>query len=125
MLKVQRKQCRTCIYHPGQTASRRSIEELENEVRDPYIGFKGHRVCHHSDGACCRGFWDRHKDEFPAGQIAQRLGLVQFVDEDVLSQKEGKTLAAPRGHWPRGKPRHNIPAREWAALRQRLARVLR
>ena len=39
----------------------------------------------HSKGLCCRGFWDAHKDEFPAGQIAQRLCLVQFVTEDTLT----------------------------------------
>ena len=29
--------------------------------------------------ACCRGFWNRHKDEFAVGQVAQRLGLVVEV----------------------------------------------
>ena len=81
MFKVQAKQCATCIY---KATSRLDITELENQVRDPYIGFKGHRVCHHSKDVCCRGFWDRHKDEFAAGQIAQRLGLVEFVDVDTL-----------------------------------------
>ena len=30
-------------------------------------------------GACCRGFWNRHKDQFPLGQVAQRLNAVVFV----------------------------------------------
>jgi hypothetical protein len=46
--------------------------------------FKGHRICHHSKDACCRGFWNRHKNHFTAGQLAQRLNAVEFVDEDVL-----------------------------------------
>jgi len=50
-----------------------------------FVGFRGYRICHHSKGLCCRGFWDAHKDEFPAGQIAQRLRLVQFVTEDTLT----------------------------------------
>ena len=59
------------------------LASLEDQVRDAHIGFKGHRICHHaSDATCCRGFWEAHKDEFPAGQIAQRLGLVEFVDRD-------------------------------------------
>jgi hypothetical protein len=45
--------------------------------------FKGHRICHHSNDVCCRGFWNRHKDHFSAGQLAQRLGAVQFVEVDV------------------------------------------
>lgn len=80
MIKVQRKSCATCIYRKD---SRLDITKLENDVRDEYMGFKGYRVCHHSKDACCRGFWNRHKWEFAAGQIAQRLGLVEFVSEDI------------------------------------------
>src|SRR5476651_1171374 len=78
-LKVQRRQCATCIYRPDTPYA---LAQLEDEVRDPYVGFKGYRICHHSDDACCRGFWNRHKDEFAAGQIAQRLGLVEYVNDD-------------------------------------------
>jgi len=77
--KVQRKACATCIYRKDSTLD---LKALEDAVRDPHIGFKGHRVCHHSDDACCRGFWNRHKDKFKLGQIAQRLKLVEFVDHD-------------------------------------------
>lgn len=79
--KVQAKMCATCIYRPDSTLN---LEKLENDVRDPYMGFLGHRVCHHSRDLCCRGFWEAHKDEFPAGQIAQRLDCVVFVHEDIL-----------------------------------------
>ena len=58
---------------------------LEGQVRDKHMGFKGHRICHNSKDVCCRGFWDRHKDEFPLGQIAQRLGIVEFVEVDTLA----------------------------------------
>ena len=79
--KVQARRCATCIYRKDTPLN---LAALEDEARDPYIGFKGHRICHHSDDVCCRGFWDHHKDEFPAGQIAQRLRLVEFVNEDNL-----------------------------------------
>lgn len=78
--KVQRRMCVSCIYRPECTLN---LQVLEDQVRDPYVGFRGHRICHHSKNACCRGFWEAHKDEFPAGQIAQRLNLVVFVDEDT------------------------------------------
>jgi hypothetical protein len=81
MFKVQKKMCTTCIYRSG---SPLDLDMLEEQVRDKYSGFKGHRICHHSDDVCCRGFWEAHKDEFPAGQIAQRLNLVDFVDVDTL-----------------------------------------
>lgn len=83
MFKVQRRRCATCIYRKDTPLD---IEKLENDVRDkrtPWF-FTGYRVCHHSKDVCCKGFWDHHKDDFAAGQIAQRLKLVRFVDVDIL-----------------------------------------
>lgn len=82
--KVQSEQCATCIYFPK---SGFNIKALEEQVRDPHMGFKSFRACHHAPDkaqVCCRGFWNRHKDEFPAGQIAQRLGCVEFVKVDKI-----------------------------------------
>lgn len=79
--QVQKKKCVTCIYRKDSSLD---LAALEDQVRDEHMGFKGYRVCHHSKALCCKGFWDRHKDEFAAGQIAQRLGLVEFVSEDIL-----------------------------------------
>lgn len=73
---VMAKQCATCIYKPGLNWD---VAKLEAPIRKNWGDFKGHRICHHSKGACCRGFWNRFKDKFPVGQIAQRLGLVRFV----------------------------------------------
>jgi len=83
--KVQKKMCSTCIYRPD---SNLDLEKLEDDVRDPHMGFKGHRTCHHSDDVCCRGFWQLHKDEFPMGQIAQRLNMVEFVDIDTIKEEK-------------------------------------
>ena len=81
MFQVQRRRCASCIYRRD---SLLDIEKLEDECRDEHMGFKGHRACHHDRSArtCCRGFWDRHKDEFQAGQLAQRLDVVEFVTVD-------------------------------------------
>lgn len=76
MFKVMSRACETCIYKKD---SRLDLKKLESEVRDNYGGFRGHRICHHSRSACCRGFWNRHKNKFAAGQIAQRLKCVSFV----------------------------------------------
>jgi hypothetical protein len=81
--RVRAKACPTCIYRKD---SFFDIKRLEAQIADKHGGFKGHRICHHTPDAekiCCRGFWNRHKDEFAAGQIAQRLGLVEFVKEDL------------------------------------------
>lgn len=79
--EVQSKACATCIYRKD---SPLDLKALEDQVRDKYMGFRGHRTCHHSDTACCRGFWNRHKDKFPMGQIAQRLNAVIFVEHGTL-----------------------------------------
>lgn len=84
MFNVQAKSCSTCIYRKDSTLD---IAKLENDVRDKYVGFKGHRICHHSKDVCCRGFWNRHKNSFPIGRIAQRLGMVNFVNVDTIKRE--------------------------------------
>lgn len=82
--KVQKQMCSSCIYRPD---SMFDLEELENQVRDKHGGFSGHRQCHHSDDsepACCRGFWNKHKDNFQMGQVAQRLDMVEEVNIDTM-----------------------------------------
>lgn len=81
---VQDRVCSTCIYRKD---SPLDLKKLEADVADKHGGFKGHRICHHSKDACCRGFWNRHKDKFAAGQIAQRLGLVLFVRDDISGDR--------------------------------------
>lgn len=87
MLRVQRRQCKTCIYRRD---SALDIKKLEAQIADPRMAghFKGHRICHHSRDAVCAGFWQRHKNDFDAGQLAQRLGLVQLVDDDTIAEEE-------------------------------------
>lgn len=82
-LRVQDRQCSTCIYRPDSTLN---LKDLERQIADPRMKgfFKGPRICHHSKDVVCRGFWNRHKDRFDAGQLAQRLGLVSFVHIDTL-----------------------------------------
>lgn len=77
--KVNIKACSTCIYRKD---SLLDLKKLEDEIKDSHIGFRTHRICHHSKNTCCRGFWNKHKNEFQLGQIAQRLGLVEYVKED-------------------------------------------
>lgn len=82
-LQVRKTMCRTCIYRED---SPLDLEKLEAEVADPRMEghFKGYRSCHHhtnKSGVCCRGFWEKHKDRFDLGQLAQRLGFVEYSNE--------------------------------------------
>ena len=80
--KVRAQHCRTCIY-TKRTPVRRTIDELEDEVRDDRGFMQGYRICHHTEDVCCRGFWNRHRNDFPAGQIAQRLDAVTYTNEEL------------------------------------------
>ncbi len=77
MFKVQSKSCSTCIYRKD---SPLDLKKLEREA----ARVDGHRICHHSKDVCCRGFWNKHKNDFNLGRIAQRLNAVQFVEVDIL-----------------------------------------
>lgn len=99
MLRVQRAICATCIYRPD---SALDAKVLEQQVADPRMPghFAKFRICHHSTDACCRGFWDRHKDKFDIGQIAQRLKLVTFVLDDVLKIRSRRPVRRRLRHQP-------------------------
>jgi hypothetical protein len=79
-LKVQRRQCETCIFKTEHWPPAH-LAALLDEIRDPKMNghFSGYRVCHHNRGTVCAGFWARHRDNFDLGQIAQRFGLVRMV----------------------------------------------
>ena len=84
--KVQARLCATCIYRPGFGWRLKHLEDQCRDRRTPWF-FKSYRQCHHGKRGhktCCRGFWNRHKHQFLMGQLAQRLGWVEFVNEDHL-----------------------------------------
>ena len=78
---VRSTQCPSCIYHPD---SPNVVKSLEDRLRDDNGYLQGYRVCHHEGqtNICCRGFWNRNKDRFTAGQVAQRLDLVVEVESE-------------------------------------------
>lgn len=87
-MRVQRRQCSTCIY---KVSSPLDLNKFEGEIRDPKMHgfFIGFRACHHADDTvCCRGFWNKHRNHFQLGQISQRLGLVEFVSVDLLEERD-------------------------------------
>ena len=76
--QIRKTMCQTCIYRLDTPLD---LAKLEAEISDGRGGFTGYRICHHHEDTCCRGFWDKHKDEFQIGQVAQRLDVVEFADE--------------------------------------------
>ena len=90
VLEVQRTMCATCIYRPDSSLD---LAALEAQIADPRMRgyFTGYRACHHASNrraVCCCGFWDRHKDAFTLGQLAQRLKRVRFVTVDRFAKEQ-------------------------------------
>ena len=80
-LLVRDAMCATCIYRPK---SPLDLKKLEAEIADGHGGYRTFRACHdyRGDKVCCKGFWDRHRDAFPGGQIAQRLNAVHYIGDE-------------------------------------------
>ena len=89
MLRVQKNQCATCVYKEGSPVD---PGPLEDAIRTKYGDFHSFRVCHSSENACCAGFWEKHKDHFQMGQLAQRLDMVEWV-QDKESTRLSKEVA--------------------------------
>lgn len=82
-MRVLSRLCDTCITYPDDRmllGERRQEFIDEARVRGTYV------VCHDTGtysphpGAVCRGFFNRHWRETAALRLAQRLGLVVFVE---------------------------------------------
>lgn len=79
-LLVRKTMCKTCIYHPD---SPLDIVTLEDQCRDRFGFLVKYRICHYHADICCRGFWQRHADACTPTQIAARLGVVVFIDDEA------------------------------------------
>ena len=108
--RVQKAARSTCIYRKD---SPLDIDRLEAQIADGHGGFNGFREWHHAaaaSGVCCRGFWNRHRDEFAGGQIAQRLGLVEYFSVDVLDREPTPLpLALTSNSLPEPSAGHRVP----------------
>lgn len=87
-MHVMSTKCDTCIFRPGNLMRLEEgrVEQMTSDaVRD-----QGHIPCHKRLGegdarAICRGFFDVHKHDVLALQLAERFGIVEF---DVPPDKE-------------------------------------
>lgn len=73
--------CSTCIFRPGNPMK---LEEgrVDRMVRESIEAGSG-IICHQTldgDNAVCRGFFDVHKHEVQALQLAERLSMMTEVE---------------------------------------------
>lgn len=76
---VCERKCDTCIFRPG------NLMRLQEGRRDNMVAESirdgGAIICHDTldgDNAVCRGFFDVHKDDVQALQVAERLGFIEY-----------------------------------------------
>jgi hypothetical protein len=109
LIAVQKKACATCIFRKDSPLDLATLLDAIRDKRAPGF-FKGYRICHHSHDACCRGFWNRHKDHFQQGQVAQRLDAVVFVNDDTLRKSKKVNDDERSRHRPAGVSEEDAPA---------------
>lgn len=80
--EVMRERCDQCLFLPERIVPPKRMAQLLRTC----AATDTHFVCHKStiaDGGnvCCRGFYDRNPHASNLMRIAERLGVVVFVDE--------------------------------------------
>ena len=80
LVHVLARRCDTCVFRPG------NLMHLQpgrvRDMVDQAVAKGSVIVCHATLGtdanACCRGFWDAHRDRVQALQVAERLDVVAY-----------------------------------------------
>lgn len=78
LLQVVEAQCDQCLFGPNKIVS----AERSKEILDQCMTRADERyfICHKTERACCRGFYDSELgDRVAIIQVARRLNLVEFV----------------------------------------------
>lgn len=91
-MHVMSVKCDTCIFRPGNLMHLEEgrVEQMTTDaVRD-----QGHIPCHKRLGAdderaICRGFFDVHKHDVQALQLAERMGILALVTPPSKEEVDG------------------------------------
>ena len=78
--RVQEHPCNQCLFSTARIVDQERSDAIVKGCLDTDRYFICHKDRKHGNhGACCRGFWDRYKNHFLAGRLAQLLEIVKFV----------------------------------------------
>jgi hypothetical protein len=84
-LHVCRKMCSTCIYGKHSPVDGKRRDGMEKAaIEDGGCIPCHHTIRRHGQEAVCRGFFNAAKAEHPAFEAAERLDLLELVDETPL-----------------------------------------
>jgi hypothetical protein len=78
-MEVCRERCHVCLFGPNKIVSDARRKQILRDCRRRDVHFICHKSSIHGDGeTCCRGFYDTQTSQLI--RIAQRLGVVKFID---------------------------------------------
>lgn len=77
--KVMEERCDQCLFGPGKIVSNARRASILRGCRKNDTHF----VCHKTEDACCRGFYDVDPCATNLMRIALRLGAVQEVKQKI------------------------------------------
>lgn len=80
MLKVKEKCCNQCLFSKNKIVSDERKEELLEEIEGKDTYFICHKASIEGKEIVCRGFYEQKTSNMI--RMAQRLNMVEFVEED-------------------------------------------
>lgn len=87
--RICAERCDECLFSKDKIVSERRKKEV---IREACQG-QGYFICHKTDDACCRGFFDSYGYSIQIYRIASRLGFVIWLD--AAGDETGEPADAP------------------------------
>ena len=78
MFKVKKEKCNECLYSANKIVSNKRKRELLADINKNDSHFVCHKASIQGEEVCCKGFYTSATSNLM--RIAQRLGMVEFVD---------------------------------------------
>lgn len=86
--KVCRKPCKQCLFSKNRIVTGAVAQDIIDDCLANDGWFECHKGTIRGDNICCRGFWDRYRnDVLPLRLVQMYLEFVQFVDPEGEQEK--------------------------------------
>jgi len=82
MLKVSKKCCGQCLFSKNKIVSEERKDQLLDDIERKDSHFTCHKATIKNEDIVCRGFYEQKTSNMI--RIAQRLGMVEFVDVEEI-----------------------------------------
>ena len=80
MFKVKKECCGQCLFGKDKIVSSERKRDILSDCRQGDSHFICHKASIKGEDICCKGFYDTQTSNMM--RISQRMGMVEFVDEE-------------------------------------------